>query len=75
MPGKDPALVERPSPCDDAGTAGVVYPVTCGARYYDAANQILENESHIWTHENCNELGAHIQQWVERTHDNWEPRT
>lgn len=70
----DPALVERPSPCDDAGTAGVVYPVTCRARYYDAASRILEEEGQLHTHDNANELGALIQQWIEDARDNWEPK-
>jgi C4-dicarboxylate-specific signal transduction histidine kinase len=54
--------------------AGVSYPVTCRARYYDAASRILEDDLHLYSHDNCNELGKLIQQWVERKHDNWEPR-
>jgi hypothetical protein len=54
--------------------AGTLYPVTCGERYYNAANQILEDESHIWTRENCNELGALIEQWISDARDNREPR-
>lgn len=73
MPGI-PALVEGPSPCDDARTAGVVYPVTCAARYYDAASRILEDEPRMFTHGNSNELGAHIQQWIEAKRNNLGPR-
>jgi len=77
-----PDLVERPAsspPCSPtAGTAGVgaLYPVTCRARYYDAASRILEDEGRLAgnPHDNANELGAHIQQWIERARDNWEPR-
>lgn len=77
MPG-NPALVERPSPCADTGTAGVsdLYPVTCEARYYDAASQLLEDEGPLAgnPHDNANELGALIQQWMEKARNNWEPR-
>jgi hypothetical protein len=75
MPG-NPALVEGPSPTADARTAGVgsLYPVTCRARYYDAASTILEDELRLFTHDNANELGAVIEQWIERKRANWEPR-
>lgn len=67
---------EGSSPHADTGTAGVgvLYPVACRARFYDAASRILEDELHMFSHENCNELGALIQQWIERKHNNWEPR-
>lgn len=60
----------------DLGTAGVgaLYPVTCRARYYDAASTILEDEPRLFSHDNANELGAVIQQWIERKRENWEPR-
>jgi len=75
MPGH-PALVERPSPAADTGTAGVSdpYPVTCRARYYEAASRILEEEGQLFTHENSNELGALLEQWINDARDNWEPR-
>lgn len=71
-----PDLVEGPSPAADSGTAGVgiLYPVTCAARYYDAASKILEDEPNLFTHENADELGHVIQKWIEETRDNWEPR-
>lgn len=50
------------------------YPVTCRARYYDAASRILEEEGQIWTHDNADELGHVIQKWIEETRNNWEPR-
>lgn len=63
------ARLEGLSPCDDAGTAGVVYPVTCAARYYDAASRILEEESGpgLHSHDNADELGHVIQKWIEET--------
>ena len=75
MPGS-PALVERPSPTAGIGTAdaGTSYPVTCRARYYDAASRILEEEGQLFTHDNADELGHVIQKWLEETHNNWEPR-
>jgi hypothetical protein len=75
MPGT-PALVERPSPCADLGTAEVsnLYPVTCEARYYDAASRILESDPHLCTHDNADELGHVIQKWMEETRNSWEPR-
>jgi hypothetical protein len=77
MPG-NPALVERPSPCADTGTAGVsnLYPVTCKPRYYDAASKILEDEGRLAgnPHGNANELGALIEAWIHRARDNWEPK-
>jgi hypothetical protein len=42
------------------------YPVTCRARYYDAASKILEDELHLFRHDNANELGALIEHWIER---------
>lgn len=70
------APVEGSSPCADARTASVgdLYPVTCEPRYYDAASKILEDEPHLFSHDNANELGALIQQWIEKARDNWEPR-
>jgi hypothetical protein len=65
---------EAPTAGIGTADAGTLYPVTCGERYYNAANQILENESHIWTRENCNELGALIEQWISDARDNREPR-
>jgi hypothetical protein len=51
------------------------YPVTCRARYYDAASRILEDEPRLFTHDNVDELGHVIQKWIEETRNNWEPRT
>jgi hypothetical protein len=64
------------SPCADLGTAevSVLYPVTCHAHFYDWASKILEEEGQLFTHDNCNELGALIQQWIHDARDNWEPR-
>lgn len=62
-----------PADCGPA-TVGVLYPVTCAAHFYDAASRILEEEGHLFTHDNCNELGAHIEQWIEKARSNWEPR-
>lgn len=75
MPGS-PALVEGSSPTAGIGTAdaGSLYPVTCRARYYEAASRILEEEGQIWTHDNADELGHVIQKWIEETRNNWEPR-
>lgn len=75
MPGI-PALVEGPSPTAGIGTAdaGSLYPVTCRARYYDAASRILEEEGPLFTHDNADELGHVIQKWIEETRNNWEPR-
>lgn len=55
--------------------AGLPYPVTCRARYYDAASRILEEEGQLLTHDNTNELGALIEQWINDARDNWEPRS
>jgi len=57
-----------------AAKASLPSPVTCRARYYDAASRILEDELQLFTHENCNELGALIEQWINDARDNWEPR-
>jgi hypothetical protein len=59
-----------------SGTAGAgsLYPVTCRARYYDAASRILEEEGQLLTHDNADELGHVIQKWIEETRNNWEPR-
>lgn len=75
MPGS-PALVEGPSLNAGIGTAdaGSLYPVTCRARYYDAASRILEDELHLFTSENTDELGLVIEQWIEKKRENWEPR-
>ena len=75
MPGS-PALVEGSSPTAGPGTAGAgtLYPVTCRARYYDAASKILEDELGLHTHDNADELGHVIQKWIEETRENWEPR-
>jgi hypothetical protein len=48
--------------------------VTCRARYYEAASRILEEEGQLFTHENSNELGALLEQWINDARDNWEPR-
>lgn len=58
------------------GTAGVgsLYPVTCRARYYDAASRILEDEPNLFTHDNADELGHVIQKWIEETRNDREPR-
>lgn len=70
------APVEGSSPTAGIGTAdaGIPYPVTCRARYYDAASRILQEEGQLFTHDNCNELGALIEQWINDARDNWEPR-
>lgn len=73
MPG-NPALVEGSPTTDDARTAGVVYPITCEPRFYDAASQLLESEPHLNTHDNADELGHVIQKWMDETRNNWEPR-
>lgn len=69
---------ERPEEDSQAGSrtagAGSSKQVTCRARYYEAASKILEDELHLFTHENADELGLLIEQWVERKRDNWEPR-
>lgn len=77
-----PDLEERPASSSPAtptaGTAGVgvFYPVTCEPRFYDAASKILEDQTapNLFTHDNCNELGALIQQWISDARDSWEPR-
>jgi hypothetical protein len=71
MPGH-PALVERSSPAADTGTAGVsdLYPVTCRARYYDAASRILEEEGRLHRHACADELGHVIEAWIERKRNN-----
>lgn len=67
---------QKDVPTADPGTAGVgiLYPVTCRARYYAAATTILEDELRLFTHENADELGLLIEQWIERKRANWEPR-
>jgi hypothetical protein len=64
-----------PADCGPA-TVGVLYPVTCEPRFYDAASRILEDEGPLAgnPHDNCNELGALIQQWISDARENWEPR-
>lgn len=64
------------SPTAGIGTAdaGPSYPVTCRAHYYAAATTILEDELRLLTHENADELGLLIEQWIERKRANWEPR-
>lgn len=66
---------EGSSPRADARTASVSasYPVKCEPRFYDAASQLLENEPPLFTHDNCNELGALIEAWIHRARNNWEP--
>lgn len=54
--------------------AGLPYKLECRARYYDAASRILEEEGQLCTHDNTNELGALIEQWINDARDNWEPR-
>lgn len=58
---------QKDIPQADIGTADVgnLYPVTCRARYYDAASKVLEDELNLFTHDNANELGALIEQWIE----------
>ena len=67
---------QKDVPTADLGTAGVgsLYPVTCRARYYDAASRILEEEGQLFTHDNADELGHVIEKWIEETRANWEPR-
>lgn len=55
-------------------TVGVLYPVTCEPRFYDAASQILEEEPRLFTHDKANELGAVIEQWVNTQRNNRVPR-
>lgn len=54
--------------------AGTLYPVSCRARYYEAASKILEDELRLFTNDNTNELGLLIEQWLEKKRENWEPR-
>ena len=54
--------------------AGLPYKLECRARYYDAASRILEEEGQLCTHDNTNELGALIEQWINDARNNWEPR-
>lgn len=70
-------LVEGSSTTAGSGTAGAgsSYPVTCRARYYEAASTILEDELRLHTHDNANELGGIIEAWLAKKRDNWEPRT
>lgn len=56
-----------------AAKASVFYPVTCRARYYDAASTILEEELNLHSHANANELGAVIEQWIASKRNNWAP--
>lgn len=49
-------------------------PLACEDRYYEAASTILEDDDQLFSHDNCNELGALIQQWIEDARENWEPR-
>lgn len=60
-----------------SGTAGAgsLYPVTCRARYYDAASRILEEEGQLFRHANADELGHVIQQWIEQKRNNLVPRS
>lgn len=77
-----PDLVERPASSSPAtptaGTAGVgvLYPVTCEPRFYNAASTILEDEGRLAgnPHDNANELGALIEAWIHRARNNWVPR-
>lgn len=55
--------------------AGTLYPVTCRARYYDAASKVLEDEPNLFTHDNADELGHVIQKWIEEANNNSGPRT
>jgi hypothetical protein len=54
--------------------AGIPYPVACRARYYEAASRILEEEGRLFTHDNSNELGALIEQWINDARNDWGPR-
>lgn len=74
--GIAPEGSEGTPPAADRGpaTVGLLYPVTCAARYYDVASKILEDEPNLFTHENADELGHVIQKWLEETRANWEPR-
>lgn len=69
------SLRQKDAPAD-LGTAevGTPSPVTCRARYYDAASTILEDELPLFSHENANELGQVIEQWIATKRENWEPR-
>jgi hypothetical protein len=74
-------ISSAPAGESDGATAGlgaakvsVSYPVTCRARYYDAASRILEDELRLFTHANADELGLLIEQWIEKKRANWEPR-
>lgn len=55
-------------------TQAGAYPVRCRARYYDAASTILEDELPLFSHDNANELGQVIEQWIAQKRENWEPR-
>jgi hypothetical protein len=65
---------EAPTAGIGTADAGTPYPVTCRARYYDAASKVLEDELRLFSHENANELGAVIEQWIERKRENLDPR-
>lgn len=65
------ALYDSCTQCLTAQTSE--YPVTCRARYYDAASRILEDELRLFRHENANELGSLIEQWIERKRSNLGP--
>jgi hypothetical protein len=66
---------EKDAPHASLGSAeaGIPSPVTCRPRYYDAASTILEDELRLFTHANANELGAVIEQWIERKRGNLGP--
>lgn len=68
---------QKDDPTAGIGTAdaGILYQVTCRARYYDAATKILEDEMPLFTHQNADELGLVIERWIAKKRDNWEPRT
>lgn len=50
------------------------YPVTCEEKFYNVASELLEDECGIGTHDDCNELGQVIQDWIKSKRDNWEPK-
>lgn len=74
--GKSSSHSQKDVPPPGLGSveAGSSYPVTCRARYYDAASTILEEEGQLFNHANANELGAVIEQWIATKRNNWEPR-
>lgn len=70
------AAPEGSSPCPAPVLQEPAFPapLACEDRYYEAASKILEDDDQLFSHANCNELGALIQQWIADARENWEPR-